>query len=208
MKRGLFITVEGIEGAGKTTNLEYVRSVLQEAGMSVETTREPGGTPLAEEIRELLLSPRDEEVSSQAELLLMFAARAQHLETKVLPLIDSGIHVLSDRFTDATYAYQGGGRGLPWTLIQQLERIVQGDFRPDLTLLLCVNPEIGIARARKRGALDRFEQEKLEFYTRVQDAYMKRVAESPGRFCVIDAQSPLEIIQPKIREALLAKLAE
>ena len=208
MKRGLFITVEGIEGAGKTTNLAFIRTVLEEAGMSVETTREPGGTPFAEEIRELLLSPRDEAVSSRAELLLMFAARAQHLETKVMPLINSGVHVLSDRFTDATYAYQGGGRGLSWTLIQQLEQMVQGDFRPDLTLLLCVNPEVGIARARKRGALDRFEQEKLEFYTRVQDAYMKRVAETPARFCVVDAQAPLDIIQPQIREALLAKLAE
>jgi len=208
LKRGLFITVEGIEGAGKTTNLAFIRTVLQEAGMSVETTREPGGTPFAEEIRELLLRPREETVSIQAELLLMFAARAQHLETKVMPLIKSGVHVLSDRFTDATYAYQGGGRGLPWALIQQLEQMVQDDFRPDLTLLLCVNPDVGISRARKRGALDRFEQEKLEFYTRVQNAYMKRVAESPTRFCVVDAQVPLDIIQPQIREALLAKLAE
>ncbi|OZG71296.1 dTMP kinase [Hahella sp. CCB-MM4] len=207
MNRGLFITVEGIEGAGKTTNLEFVRSVLQEQGMNVVTTREPGGTPLAEEIREMLLAPREEQVSAKAELLMMFAARAQHLEQKVMPLIKSGVHVLSDRFTDATYAYQGGGRGLSWDLIQRLENIVQEEFRPDLTLLLCVNPEVGIARARKRGALDRFEQEKLEFYIRVQDAYMKRVAESPERFCVINAQEPLEVIQPQIRQALLTKLS-
>ncbi|WP_020408409.1 dTMP kinase [Hahella ganghwensis] len=208
MSRGLFITVEGIEGAGKTTNLEFVRSVLGELDMEVVTTREPGGTPLAEEIRELLLRPRDEQVSSTAELLMMFAARAQHLEQKIMPLLKSGVHVLSDRFTDATYAYQGGGRGLSWELIANLEKIVQRNFRPDLTLLLCVNPEVGIARAKKRGELDRFEQEKLEFYTRVQDAYMKRVAEAPERYCVINAQDPLELIQPKIRQALLNKLAE
>ncbi len=206
MNRGLFITVEGIEGAGKTTNLEFIRSVLQEQGMEVVTTREPGGTPMAEEIREMLLKPREEKVSAKAELLMMFAARAQHLEQKVLPLLKAGTHVLSDRFTDATYAYQGGGRGLSWDLIKRLEVIVQEEFRPDLTLLLCVNPEVGIARARKRGALDRFEQEKLEFYTRVQDAYMKRVSESPERFCVVNAQEPLEVIQPQIRQALLAKL--
>ncbi|MBU6954334.1 dTMP kinase [Hahella sp. HN01] len=206
MKKGLFITVEGIEGAGKTTNLNFIRSILEEGGEEVLMTREPGGTPMAEEVRELLLRPREETVSSTAELLLMFAARAQHLEQKIRPAIDRGVHVLSDRFTDATYAYQGGGRGLSWEMIHDLEKMVQADFKPDLTLLLRIDPEAGMARARKRGALDRFEQEKLEFYFRVQEGYMKRVAEDPGRFLVVDAQKSLEDVQATIAQELAAKL--
>ncbi|WP_371824084.1 dTMP kinase [Hahella sp. HN01] len=206
LKKGLFITVEGIEGAGKTTNLNFIRSILEEGGEEVLMTREPGGTPMAEEVRELLLRPREETVSSTAELLLMFAARAQHLEQKIRPAIDRGVHVLSDRFTDATYAYQGGGRGLSWEMIHDLEKMVQADFKPDLTLLLRIDPEAGMARARKRGALDRFEQEKLEFYFRVQEGYMKRVAEDPGRFLVVDAQKSLEDVQATIAQELAAKL--
>ena len=206
MRRGLFITLEGIEGAGKTTNLKFIKAMLEEAGYLTETTREPGGTPFSEEIRELLLRPRQETVSSTAELLLMFAARAQHLEQKIKPLIDSGVHVLSDRFTDATYAYQGGGRGLCWQQIQVLENLVQGEFRPDFTLLLCINPEVGIRRASKRGPLDRFEQEKLEFYARVQEAYLKRVSENPDRFCVIDASQSLKEIRLQIKERLMTKI--
>lgn len=203
MSKGLFITLEGIEGAGKTTNMDFVRSTLIEAGYHTEMTREPGGTPFAEEIRDLLLVPRKEQVEGMAELLLMFAARAQHIEQKIKPLLESGVHVLSDRFTDATYAYQGGGRGLPWQYIQLLENLVQQGFQPDLTVLLCINPEQGMNRANKRGSLDRFEREKIEFYVRVQDAYMKRVAEEPARFCVIDAGQSLDIIQQQIREKLL-----
>ncbi|WLQ17407.1 dTMP kinase [Hahella aquimaris] len=208
MKKGLFITVEGIEGAGKTTNLNFIRSILEGKGEGVVMTREPGGTPMAEEVRELLLRPREESVSSTAELLLMFAARAQHLEQKIRPAIDRGVHVLSDRFTDATYAYQGGGRGLSWEMIHDLEKIVQADFKPDLTLLLRIDPEVGMTRARKRGALDRFEREKQEFYSRVQDGYMKRVAEDPKRFLVVDAQQSLEDVQAAIAEGLAAKLAD
>ncbi|AZZ91546.1 dTMP kinase [Hahella sp. KA22] len=207
MKKGLFITVEGIEGAGKTTNLNFIRSILEGSGEEVIMTREPGGTPMAEEVRELLLRPREETVSSTAELLLMFAARAQHLEQKIRPAIDRGVHVLSDRFTDATYAYQGGGRGLSWEMIHDLEKLVQANFKPDLTLLLRIDPEAGMARARKRGALDRFEQEKLEFYSRVQEGYMKRVTEDPGRFLVVDAQQSLEDVQAAIAQGLTAKLA-
>uniref|UniRef100_UPI00352C3D10 dTMP kinase n=1 Tax=Hahella sp. HNIBRBA332 TaxID=3015983 RepID=UPI00352C3D10 len=208
LKKGLFITVEGIEGAGKTTNLNFIRSILEGKGEGVVMTREPGGTPMAEEVRELLLRPREESVSSTAELLLMFAARAQHLEQKIRPAIDRGVHVLSDRFTDATYAYQGGGRGLSWEMIHDLEKIVQADFKPDLTLLLRIDPEVGMTRARKRGALDRFEREKQEFYSRVQDGYMKRVAEDPKRFLVVDAQQSLEDVQAAIAEGLAAKLAD
>ncbi|ABC28978.1 thymidylate kinase [Hahella chejuensis KCTC 2396] len=207
MKKGLFITVEGIEGAGKTTNLNFIRSILEESGEEVVMTREPGGTPMAEEVRELLLRPREEAVSSTAELLLMFAARAQHLEQKIKPTIERGVHVLSDRFTDATYAYQGGGRGLSWAMIQDLEKLVQAGFKPDLTLLLRIDPETGMARARKRGALDRFEREKLEFYFCVQEGYMKRVAEDPERFLVVDAQQSLEEVQAAIAQGLAAKLA-
>ncbi|MDG9667453.1 dTMP kinase [Hahella sp. CR1] len=206
LKKGLFITVEGIEGAGKTTNLNFIRSILEESGEGVLMTREPGGTPMAEEVRELLLRPREETVSSTAELLLMFAARAQHLEQKIRPAIEKGVHVLSDRFTDATYAYQGGGRGLSWEMIHDLEKMVQADFKPDLTLLLRIDPEVGMARARKRGALDRFEQEKLGFYFRVQEGYMKRVAEDPERFLVVDAQQPLEDVQATIAQELVEKL--
>lgn len=206
MSKGLFITLEGIEGAGKTTNMDFVRETLIAAGFDIQLTREPGGTALAEEIRDLLLAPRNEPVVAMTELLLMFAARAQHIEQKILPLIASGVHILSDRFTDATYAYQGGGRGLPWQDIQQLEKLVQRDFKPDFTILLCINPELGISRANKRGELDRFETERIEFYVRVQDAYMKRVAEEPSRFCVIDASQSLDMIQNQIKEQLLAKI--
>jgi dTMP kinase len=206
MSSGLFITLEGVEGAGKTTNMEFIKTTLMEAGCPVETTREPGGTPFAEEIRALLLTPREEPVVATAELLLMFAARVQHLEQKIMPLLETGVSVLSDRFTDATYAYQGGGRGLDWAQIQAVEKLVLNGFRPDFTLLLCINPELGIRRASKRGSLDRFEQEQLEFYVRVQDAYMKRVAEEPARFCVVDAGQSLQVVQQQIREKLLARI--
>jgi len=206
MSKGLFITVEGIEGAGKTTNMLFIRSVLEQAGYPVATTREPGGTPFAEEIRELLLSPRVEPVIPLAELLLMFAARAQHLEQKIKPWLNSGINVLSDRFTDATYAYQGGGRGMNWQVIEVLENMVQQEFQPDVTLLLKIEPELGMSRAGKRGELDRFEREQLDFYQRVQDAYLKRASEQPRRYCVIDAGQTLETIQQEIQDKLLAKI--
>jgi len=200
--RGRFITIEGIEGVGKTSNLMFIRDWLESAGIEVLVTREPGGTPLAEEIRELLLSPRDEVVDETSELLLVFAARAQHLNTRILPAIERGAWVLSDRFTDATYAYQGGGRGLSKALIGQLEEIVQKTIRPDLTFLLDLPVETGLARARNRSQPDRFEAEQSAFFERVRSAYLERAALQPERFAIIDASPELPQVQGQIAAVL------
>jgi len=200
--KGKFITVEGIEGVGKTTNIDFIHQQLQAAGRDVVLTREPGGTPLAEAIRGLLLDPAYTGMDSTCELQLMFAARAEHLAKVVWPALDQGQWVLCDRFTDATYAYQGGGRGIDSGVIARLEELVQGDFRPDLTLLLDVPVEIGLARAGKRGALDRFEQEKVEFFERVRNAYLEMAQRSPGRYRVIDASLPLNDVQNQIAATL------
>src|SRR5690554_7096397 len=162
--RGLFITLEGPEGAGKTTNQEYLAEQLRTHGVNVVLTREPGGTALAEQIRDILLAPHDESMAVDTELLLMFAARAQHLAQVILPALAEGKIVICDRFTDATYAYQGGGRGLDCSRIALLEQFVQGDLRPDLTLLFDLPVEDGMARAVARGKLDRFEQEQQMFF--------------------------------------------
>ena len=196
--KGKFITVEGIEGVGKTTNIDFIHQQLQAAGRDVVLTREPGGTPLAEAIRGLLLDPAYTGMDSTCELQLMFAARAEHLAKVVWPALDQGQWVLCDRFTDATYAYQGGGRGIDSGVIARLEELVQGDFRPDLTLLLDVPVEIGLARASKRGALDRFEQEKVAFFERVRNAYLEMAQRSPDRYRVIDASLPLNDVQNQI----------
>ena len=201
--KGKFITVEGIEGVGKTTNIDFIHQQLQAAGRDVVLTREPGGTPLAEAIRSLLLDPAYTGMNSTCELQLMFAARAEHLEKVVWPALEQGQWVLCDRFTDATYAYQGGGRGIDSGVITRLEEMVQGDFRPDLTLLLDVPVEIGLARAGKRGALDRFEQEKVEFFERVRNDYLEMAQRSPDRYRVIDASLPLNDVQNRIAAILL-----
>ncbi|GGY69474.1 thymidylate kinase [Cellvibrio zantedeschiae] len=202
MLRGKFLTIEGTEGVGKSTNLAFVRDWLQSKGVEVVVTREPGGTPLAEEIRGLLLSKRDESVDETAELLLVFAARAQHLAQVIKPALARGAWVLSDRFTDATYAYQGGGRGLSKATITQLEVLVQGELRPDLTLILDIDVELGLNRARQRGELDRFESETLSFFERVRSAYKARAAESPGRYSLIDAGQELNQVQADIDKEL------
>jgi len=200
--KGKFITVEGIEGVGKTTNIDFIHQQLQAAGRDVVLTREPGGTPLAEAIRGLLLDPAYTGMDSTCELQLMFAARAEHLARVVWPALEQGQWVLCDRFTDATYAYQGGGRGIDSGVIARLEELVQGDFRPDLTLLLDVPVEIGLARAGKRGALDRFEQEKVAFFERVRNAYLEMAQRSPDRYRVIDASLPLNDVQNQIAAIL------
>jgi len=202
VKRGLFITIEGGEGVGKSTNIEFIQQVL--AGESIESivTREPGGTPLAEEIREVLIKNREEKVVSETELLLMFAARAQHLHQKILPALEQGMYVISDRFTDATYAYQSGGRGVPDEKVALLETFVQGDIRPDLTLLLDAPIEIGMARAKNRGALDRFEEEQAEFFNNVRNNYLRRAKAEPKRFKIIDATQSLEVVQADIAKVL------
>jgi dTMP kinase len=201
-RRGCFITVEGTEGVGKTTNIAWIRQCLQEHGIEPLQTREPGGTELAEQIRALLLSPRDEKMSELTELLLVFAARAQHLSQKINPALNAGQWVLCDRFTDATYAYQGGGRSLSKQTISTLENLVQGELRPDLVMILDIEPALGLQRARQRGEPDRFEQETLAFFNRVRAAYLERAQQNPSRYLIIDASQPLPQVQQQIKLGL------
>ncbi|MDY0250085.1 MAG: dTMP kinase [Pseudomonas sp.] len=201
--RGLFITLEGPEGAGKTTNRAYLAEQLQGQGFRVALTREPGGTVLAEQIREILLAPHDEAMAVDTELLLMFAARAQHLAQVILPALAEGKIVICDRFTDATYAYQGGGRGLDCSRIALLEQFVQGDLRPDMTLLFDLPVSDGMARAVARGKLDRFEQEQQVFFESVRQAYLRRAAEDPERFRLVNAQQALVDVQKSLDVHLL-----
>jgi dTMP kinase len=196
--KGKFITVEGIEGVGKTTNIDFIHQQLLAAGRDVVLTREPGGTPLGEAVRGLLLDPEYTGMDSTCELQLMFAARAEHLAKVIWPALEKGQWVLCDRFTDATYAYQGGGRGIDTGVIARLEELVQGDFRPDLTLLLDVPVETGLARASKRGAMDRFEQEQVGFFEKVRKCYLEMAGASPRRYRVIDASLPLDEVQKQI----------
>jgi dTMP kinase len=198
MTRGLFITLEGGEGAGKSTCLKFIEAWLHQAGKNVVVTREPGGTEAGERIREILLHARDLAMTPETEMLLMFAARAEHLARVVRPALERGQTVLCDRFTDATYAYQGGGRGIAEERIATLEQWVQGDLRPDLTLLLDLPVETGMQRANSRSEPDRFELEKREFFERVRAAYLARAAREPGRIRVVDASSPLEAVQQQI----------
>lgn len=201
-KRGLFITLEGGEGAGKSTNMAFIQRYFNDHNLPYVNTREPGGTPLAEDLRSLLLAPRDESVDSDAELLMMFAARAQHLKQKILPTLDKGISILCDRFTDATFAYQGGGRGIPMQRIALLEQFVQGDIRPDLTVYLDVPVDVGMARAAERGQLDRFEQEKYEFFERVRSVYLQRAQDNPARYRIINAAQSLDEVQADLKTVL------
>ncbi|GLO14218.1 thymidylate kinase [Pseudomonas putida] len=204
---GLFITLEGPEGAGKSTNRDYLAARLREQGLDVVLTREPGGTPLAEKVRELLLAPSDERMAADTELLLVFAARAQHLAQVIRPALARGAVVLCDRFTDATYAYQGGGRGLSVERIATLEQFVQGDLRPDLTLVFDLPVEVGLARAAARGRLDRFEQEGQAFFEAVRQAYLQRAGREPNRYSLLDAAQSLEAVQRAI-DALLPGIVE
>jgi len=197
-KRGVFITLEGTEGAGKSSNLSFINDFLRSRNIDLIVTREPGGTPLAEEIRSLLLTPRSERICANTELLLIFAARAQHLQHLIEPSLRSGQWVLSDRFTDASFAYQGGGRQMSMDTISQLERMVQGDLRPDLVILLDVPVEIGMRRVLKRGALDRFEQENIAFFERVRESYLQRAKAMPDSYAVIDAKQSLVKVQQDI----------
>lgn len=200
--RGKFITIEGTEGVGKSTNINFVQEYLHKQGVTLLTTREPGGTPLAEEIRDVLLKNRDEKMDEAAELLLVFAARSQHLQSVILPALDAGQWVLCDRFTDATYAYQGGGRGLDVGLISMLEQRIQGDVRPDLTLLLDIDVKKGLERAGQRGELDRFENEKVDFFEKVRSTYLQRAHENSDRYAIIDAGEPLSVVQKNIEQQL------
>lgn len=202
MRRGLFITLEGPEGAGKTTNRAFIAEQLQRDGFELVLTREPGGTPVAEKIRELLLAQHEEPVAPDAELMLMFAARAQHLQQLILPALAEGKVVLCDRFTDATYAYQGGGRGIDARRIAVLEQFVQEGLRPDLTLLFDLPVGDGMARARQRGRLDRFEQEQEQFFQAVRNSYLQRAQADPERFRIIDAGCALAQVQQQLTPVL------
>ena len=199
------MTLEGPEGAGKSPNRDYLAERLREQGIDVLLTREPGGTPLAERIRELLLTPSSEAMAADTELLLVFAARAQHLAEVIRPALARGSVVLCDRFTDATYAYQGGGRGLSTARIEQLESFVQGSLRPDLTLVFDLPIEVGLARAAARGRLDRFEQEGRSFFDAVRKTYLERAALAPQRYRILDAGQSLVAVQAAL-DALLPEL--
>lgn len=193
--RGLFITIEGGEGAGKSTNIAFLENYLSGHGVDVVTTREPGGTLLGEQVRSLLLETRPEPISAMAELLLLFAARAQHVHDVIEPALLHGKWVLCDRFTDATYAYQCGGRGIQPEIVSCLEGIVQNDLRPDYTILMDLPVAVGISRARNRGALDRFEQESLDFFERIRACYLELAKASSHRFYILDVGRPLVDVQ-------------
>jgi dTMP kinase len=196
-----------ILGSGKSTNREYLAERLRAAGIEVLLTREPGGTPLAERIRDVLLTPVEEVMNADTELLLVFAARAQHLATVIRPALERGAVVLCDRFTDSTYAYQGAGRGLSLARIAALEDFVQGELRPDLTLVFDLPVDVGLARASARGRLDRFEQEGQAFFQKVREAFLARAAAAPQRYVLVDAAQPLAQVQQSL-DSLLPQLLE
>jgi len=198
-----FITLEGIEGAGKSSQIAPMAALLRARGRAVLTTREPGGSTIAERIRALLLDPSNGGMDGTAELLLMFAARAEHLARTIRPALEAGTWVLCDRFTDATYAYQGGGRGVEAARIATLEQLVQGALRPDLTLVFDLDPELGLARARARqGAADRFERETLAFFAAARAVYLERARAAPERYRIIDASAPLDAVSAEVRACI------
>lgn len=196
--RGKFITIEGQDGAGKSTNMAVVQAFLEDNNIEFIVTREPGGTPFGEKLRSLILDSESDFFGDKAELLLMFSARAQHLEAVIEPALAAGKWVLCDRFTDATYAYQGGGRKMPVSDIQTLEMLVQGQLRPDLTLLLDVPIEIGLQRAQNRGESDRFEKEKNKFKQRVRDTYLLLAQAHPKRIKVVNASQDIDSVKQQI----------
>lgn len=211
MKRGLFITLEGGEGAGKSTNATWLADYLRSCGKTVLVTREPGGTEVGEAIRGVLLSPDLPAMNADTELLLMFAARNEHLHTKILPALEQGTWVICDRFTDATYAYQGYGRGIALSRIAELEQWVQGDIRPDYVILFDLDVTTGMARAQARGRADRFEQEHTVFFERIREGYQQRAAQLPARYPMIRAGEALEAVRQQllaVAERIVAEAAQ
>tara|TARA_E500000075_G_scaffold115112_1_gene111687 strand:+ start:119 stop:778 length:660 start_codon:yes stop_codon:yes gene_type:complete len=202
-KTGMFITLEGIEGVGKTTNIQYISKWLTKRDIIHVTTREPGGTPLSEDIRSLLLRSQVEEVMPMTELFLVFASRAQHIEKLIIPSLADGTWVLCDRFTDASYAYQGAGRGISEATIQNLESVVHQKMQPDLTIILDLPVADGLSRARERSNPDRFELEDLDFFERVRKNYLLRAKRFSGRCQIIDASQPLKDVQDQLNKILL-----
>lgn len=205
-RRGRFITLEGVEGVGKTTHMQFICGQLRARGFTVLETREPGGTPEADEIRATLLKLRDGSFDPMAELLLMFAARALHVANVIRPALAAGTWVVCDRFIDASYAYQGGGRGIAAARIAALERMVLKGLKPDLTLLLDARTEIGMSRARDRGSLDRFEREHDDFFKRVRRVYLTRARREPRRIRTVDAGQSLDAVQATITAVLDERL--
>ena len=208
MNRGIFITIEGVEGVGKSTNIEFIKQYLSNLNIDYLVTREPGGTLLAENIRDLLLSIGDDSPVELCELLLIFSARAQHIEKVIEPALKGGTWIICDRFTDATYAYQGGGRGMNAKLISELETMVQGSLRPDLTIILDLDPETGLSRARNRGELDRFEKEHVGFFMKVREVYLQIATNYPERCAVINAGNELDEVSRDIELLLKTRLFE
>ena len=208
MYQSKFITFEGAEGVGKSTQIKKLEEYLHSKNISVLVTREPGGTKLGESVRDLLLNQKSTRIDNTAELLLMFAARAQHLEEVIYPALQNNTWVLCDRFTDAIYAYQGGGRGLPLSQIHAVESVVQGHFKPDLTILLTCDIEKAMKRVTKRGSKDRFEKEKPEFFKRVQETYTLLANSNPDRIVVIDADKTVRQISTQIKKALTSKFPQ
>lgn len=208
MKQGYFISLEGVEGVGKSTALLYIQSLLDEAKIPYVLTREPGGTPLAEKVRSLLLAEHDETMSDITELLLMFAARAQNVKEIILPALEQGKWVVADRFTDASFAYQGGGRGVCLQSIATLAKMVQGDLQPDMTLLLDAPVQVGFERIHSRGAKDRIETEKIEFFERVRQQYLASAKKYPQRFYLIEASLSLPKVKQQLLEALQSSIYE
>jgi len=202
MKLGKFISLEGGEGLGKTTNLEFIQKFLVAQGFEVCVTREPGGTEVAEKIRRLLLDVHTETISEVTELLLVFAARSQHIQQVIKPALNQGKWVLCDRFIDSTYAYQGGGRNMDLSAITWLAQFVQQDLKPDLTLLLDAPIELGLRRAKQRAALDRFEQEQLEFFQNVRTMYLRQAEANSHRIKIIDAAQNLSAVQNNIQQLI------
>lgn len=200
---GFFLTIEGTEGVGKSTALKFIEKYLTQAKKDFILTREPGGTGIAEQIRKVLLTVYlDETLYPETELLLMFASRAQLIQQVIKPALDQNKFVVSDRFVDASFAYQGGGRQIDFEQITTLERFVVGDVIPNLTILLDAPPQIGLERAKHRGAHDRIEQEKIDFFERVRDAYLKRAHQEPGRFHLIDATQSLGHVESELVKIL------
>ena len=202
MQKGKFITIDGVEGAGKSTQIKFICDYLEAKGVNVVLTREPGGTDLGEKIRELLLSTTTKSMHSDSELLLMFAARNEHIHHKIIPALEKGDWVLSDRFTDASYAYQGGGRGLDIERIERLEHWVLKGFTPDMTLLLDIPVDLGMSRVESRGEKDRIELEELDFFERVRQAYIDRSEKYPQRIKLIDSSKSREHTSAQIEKIL------
>jgi dTMP kinase len=203
MMNGKFISIEGIEGAGKSTQLAFIENHLKQQGINVVVTREPGGTALGEQVRELLLSPRKEGMAVDTELLLMFAARAEHLEQVIKPAIQRGDWVLSDRFVDATFAYQGGGRGIATDRIEQISAWTLKDIKTDITFLFDLPVELGQQRViARKGTIDRFEQEKTNFFQKIRDCYLHRSQQEPNRIKVIDASKSINDIETQLSTIL------